>query len=72
MPKLTSKMALELVTRIEDLNDQISAVYREVGETYGVGEINAIREIVNAREAAADRKFEAEGLLEALDLEDEK
>lgn len=72
MTRLTSKIALDFVTRIEALNAQISAVYREVGDIHSVGDINAIREIVEAREAAADRQFEAEGLLAALDLPEEE
>lgn len=71
MPKLTSAIALELVKRIEALNDQISDVYREAGEYDGINNINAIREIVKAREDAADSKVFADGALEALDLTDE-
>ena len=71
MPKLTSATALEFVTRIEGLNEQISLVYREVGETFGYSEINLIRDIVKAREEALDRKMEADGLLESFDSEEE-
>jgi Lar family restriction alleviation protein len=70
MPKLTSKIAIQLVERIEALNDQIHAVYREAGEYDGTNNINLIREIVDARAAVADSKVVAEGLLESLDLPD--
>lgn len=71
MPKLTSKTALEFVTRIESLKNQIHEVYRDVGESCGVENINLIRSIVEARENVADARVEAEGLLESIDAEDE-
>lgn len=71
MPKLTSKIALELVTRIEALNDQITEVYRQAGEYDGINNINAIRDIVKAREEAKDQQMIADGSLEALDIDDE-
>lgn len=67
--KLTSATALGYVTRIEALKDEISRVYSEVGETYGYGEINLIRDIVKAREEANERKDEADGLLALFDCE---
>lgn len=70
MTKLTSKIALELVTRIEALNDQIHEVYREANDYDGINNINVIRDIVKAREEVADQKCIADGLLESLDLED--
>lgn len=71
MPKLTSKIALELVTRIEALNDQIADVYREAGGYDGINNINVIGDIVKAREEANDQKCIAGGLLEALDEDEE-
>lgn len=71
MAKLTSSIALNLVERIEALNVQISEVYREAGEYDGINNINLIREIVDARAAAADSKVVAEGLVESIDLPEE-
>lgn len=71
MPKLTGKIALELATRIEGLKEQISAVYREANEYDGVNNSNVIRDIVKAREEAADLTVEWEGLVAALDLPDD-
>lgn len=71
MIKLTRKTALGYVTRIEDLNIQISAVYREVCDAHGACEISLIRDLVAAREAASDSKAEADGLLASIDAEDE-
>lgn len=69
--KMTSGIALGLVQRIEDLKRQISEVYREVGDNYGAGEINLVRDLVDVRENAADAALEAQGLLEAIDLLDD-
>lgn len=71
MPKMTSKIALEYATRIEALNEQISGVYREVCDRYGASEINLIRDVVKAREEAADAQLVAEGLIAAIDAEGE-
>lgn len=72
MPKLTSKIAMELVTRIEALNDQIAEVYREANDYDGMNNVNVIRDIVKAREEANDQKCIAGGLLEALDLDEDE
>jgi len=71
VPKLTSAIALELVTRIEALNDQITDVYREAGEYDGINNINVIRDIVKAREEASDQKMMADGMLESFDEDEE-
>ena len=71
MAKLTSGIALEMVKRIEGLNTQIFAVYRAANDYDGMNNINLIRDIVKAREEAKDRKFEADGLLASLDIEDD-
>ncbi|MGE3419363.1 MAG: hypothetical protein AB7I42_25175 [Bradyrhizobium sp.] len=68
--KMTSEIALDMVTRIEALNDQISAVYREASDYDGGGNVNLIRDIVKARKAANDEKMIAEALLAAVDEEE--
>ncbi len=70
MSKMTSEVAMGFVKRIESLNAEIGGVYREAGE-YGddITNINLIRDIVTARENAADAKLIADGLLESIDLE---
>jgi len=70
MPKLTSEIAFELVTRIESLNDQIAGVYREANDYDGMNNSNVIRDIVEARQEANDAKFIADGMLESFDIED--
>lgn len=70
MPKLTSEIALQLVTRIEALQEQINAVYRLAGDYDGCGNINLIRDIVKARDSANDERMMAEGMLASLDMED--
>ncbi len=70
--KLTTAIATEMVNRIEDLQNQISAIYREAGDyAGGVGNINSIREAVKAREDMRNAECIAQGNLEAFDLEDE-
>lgn len=69
--KLTSAIALEMVKRIEALQDQISAVYREAGDYDGTNNANVIRDIVKARDEQRDAEFIATGMLESLDIEDE-
>lgn len=72
MAKLTSKIALEFVERIEALKVQIAEVYREANEYDGINTGIAIREILDARESAKDQQFEADALLAALDLTEEE
>ncbi len=69
--KLTAAIALEMVKRIEALQDQISAVYREAGDYDGTNNANVIRDIVKARDEQRDAEFIATGMLESLDIEDE-
>lgn len=69
--KLTTALATDMVNRIEALNDQIFAIYREANEYDGMGNSNVIRDAVKARAARREAEFEASGLLASFDVVDE-
>ena len=70
MPKkLTTAIATDMVTRIEALQSQIDAVYREAEEYDGSGNSNVIRDAVKARADLRECEFQATGLLASFDAE---
>lgn len=69
--KMTTAIATEMVDRIEKLQGEIDAVYREANE-YTWGDANTIREAVKARAALREAEYNASSLLASFDvLEDE-
>lgn len=72
MTNLTTEIATKMVDRIEALNDQISAIYREANEYDGNGNANVIRDIWKARQARREAEFTERGMLESFDLPDDK
>lgn len=68
--KLTTAIATEMVDRIEALQEQIDAIYREANSYDGQGNSNVIRDAVKARAELADAQFRAGDLLASFDFED--
>ncbi len=69
--KLTSEIALEMVKRIEALQEQITKVYADANTYDGAANSHVIRDIVAARSEAADAQYTADALLQSIDCEDE-
>ncbi len=69
--KLTTAIATDMVDRIEKLQRQINNIYAEADSYDGAGNSNVIRDAVKARDAMRESEFEAAGLLESFDAEDE-
>lgn len=71
MPKkLTTAVATDMVQRIESLQEQIEAVYREANGYDGMRNSNVIRDAVKHRKEARDAAGDADGLLASFDVEE--
>jgi len=72
MKKLTTAIATDMVTRIENLQDQIDAIYADAQCNYsGTNNGALIRDAVKSRKEQRDAEGYAAGLLESLDVEEE-
>lgn len=69
--KLSTAEATRLVDQIEDLQNQISAIYAHVCQTYSAGDSNVIRDAVKARAELREAQYTASALLASFDAEDE-
>lgn len=70
-PKLTSETALDMVTRIEGLTEQIDAIYAEARSFDGENNDSVIRDAVKARAHQRDSAWEAEAYIASFDIEDD-
>lgn len=68
MAALTQAKAREIVEKIEGLQAQIAALYREADTFAGQGNSNVIRDILKERAARAEADYNAEALLESFDV----
>lgn len=68
--KLTTAIATDMVNRIEALQKQIDAIYREANE-YSMGDGNVIRDAWKARAELREAEYNASALLASFDAVDE-
>ena len=71
MARLTSKIALDLVLRIEALQGQIEDVYAEARGYDGENNDNVIRDAVDARSAQRENAGDAQSLIASFDWDGE-
>ena len=67
--KLTTAIARDMVSRIEALLEQISAIYAEANTYDGMGNSNIIRDAVAARKEQREAEYSVDALLGSFDVE---
>lgn len=72
MAKLTTAIATDMVNRIEALQEQINAIFREASDYDGVNNVNEIQSAVKCRKELRDAEYMASAILEGFDAQDEK
>ena len=70
--KLTTAIATQMVDRIEALQDQINAIYREADDYNGNRNSALIRDAWKARQVMREEQFNESALLASCDCVDEK
>lgn len=68
--KMTTAIARKYVERIESLNGQIGDVHAEIAQEYSSGDLNVIRDAIEARAKMRAAEAWADGLLESFDATD--
>ena len=69
--KLTTAIATDMVDRIERLDDQIDAIYREANGYAGTNNGNVIRDAWKARKELREAEHNASALLGSFDATDD-
>jgi hypothetical protein len=69
MGRLATAIATNMVDRIEALQDQIDAIYREANDCDGGGNTNVIRDAWNARQTRRQEEDNERALLGSFDAE---
>ncbi len=71
MAKLTSKIALNMIERIEALKEQTETIYAEAREYDGLNNDRVIQDAVDARAAQREAAEEADAYISSFDADED-